>query len=233
MLQHNESSGALAVIAGTIHDSAKYNSSTGLSTVIVHRYLDAFGASGSYGNFEGHWYDGGPFIFTGRFRDAMTGLQWNLHRWYDYTTGRWLSEDPIGFRGGDSNLYRYVGNSPLMRTDPSGLIRFPIIQDILDEADRRRGRGPWGDSAQHCWAACYFGAVLGSGTLAALYGDIGEYFEPSDDTFRDIVAQHAGGGFGDAIHAQLRLFLGPLVPIFLMRACAAKMCDAACLTSPR
>jgi RHS repeat-associated protein len=27
-------------------------------------------------------------------------------------TGRWMSQDPIGFAGGDANLYRYVRNAP-------------------------------------------------------------------------------------------------------------------------
>ncbi len=43
---------------------------------------------------------------------------------YDPTIGRWISEDPIGFAGGDPNLYRYVGNSPTNATDPSGLVAF-------------------------------------------------------------------------------------------------------------
>ncbi|CBN53847.1 hypothetical protein OSCI_300001 [Kamptonema sp. PCC 6506] len=34
--------------------------------------------------------------------------------------GRFISEDTIGFGGGDANLYRYVGNSPTNYTDPSG-----------------------------------------------------------------------------------------------------------------
>jgi uncharacterized protein RhaS with RHS repeats len=40
---------------------------------------------------------------------------------YDPTIGRWLEEDPTGFGAGDSNLYRYVNNSPTCRIDPSGL----------------------------------------------------------------------------------------------------------------
>jgi len=32
-----------------------------------------------------------------------------------------VTQDPIGFDAGDSNLYRYVNNSPTMGTDPSGL----------------------------------------------------------------------------------------------------------------
>jgi uncharacterized protein RhaS with RHS repeats len=39
---------------------------------------------------------------------------------YNPSTGRFLSEDPIGFDGGDTNLYRYVSNNPVNYTDPSG-----------------------------------------------------------------------------------------------------------------
>ncbi len=34
--------------------------------------------------------------------------------------GRWLSEDPIGFGAGDTNLRRYVNNNPVNFTDPTG-----------------------------------------------------------------------------------------------------------------
>jgi hypothetical protein len=40
---------------------------------------------------------------------------------YDPTVGRFITEDPIGFAGRDTNLYRYVGNSPTNATDPTGL----------------------------------------------------------------------------------------------------------------
>jgi RHS repeat-associated protein len=53
--------------------------------------------------------------------DTETGLQNNLHRWYDPGTGRWLNEDPIGFAAGDANLYRYVGNGVTGARDPKGL----------------------------------------------------------------------------------------------------------------
>ncbi len=39
---------------------------------------------------------------------------------YDSMSGRWISEDPIEFEGGDTNLYRYVYNSPSNFTDPNG-----------------------------------------------------------------------------------------------------------------
>jgi RHS repeat-associated protein len=61
------------------------------------------------------------FYYTGQELDLTTGLYQMGQRWYDPRTGRWLSEDPIGFDGGDPNLYRYVGNSPINGYDPTGL----------------------------------------------------------------------------------------------------------------
>jgi RHS repeat-associated protein len=52
--------------------------------------------------------------------DVETGLQYNRARYYDSSTGRWMSQDPLGFDAGDSNLYRYVKNQPTVATDPSG-----------------------------------------------------------------------------------------------------------------
>ena len=42
-------------------------------------------------------------------------------RHYDPQIGRWTTKDPIGFAGGDTNLYGYVANDPVNWTDPSGL----------------------------------------------------------------------------------------------------------------
>ncbi|XZE42758.1 RHS repeat domain-containing protein [Pirellulaceae bacterium SH467] len=61
------------------------------------------------------------FGYTGRDWDSDIGMQYNRARWYDPQTGRWLSQDPIGFAAGDANLYRYVGNGPTNATDSSGL----------------------------------------------------------------------------------------------------------------
>jgi len=67
------------------------------------------------------------FLFTARPFDADTGLQNNLNRWYDPVVGRWMSEDPIGFAGGDVNLYRYVRNMPISFSDCSGYqSQYPI-----------------------------------------------------------------------------------------------------------
>lgn len=40
---------------------------------------------------------------------------------YDPSVSRWTTKDPIGFAGGDTNLYAYVGGDPVNGVDPSGL----------------------------------------------------------------------------------------------------------------
>jgi RHS repeat-associated protein len=62
----------------------------------------------------------GRYTYTGRERDVETGLLYYRARHYDPATGRMVSEDPLGFDAGDSNLYRYVMNGPTNGTDPSG-----------------------------------------------------------------------------------------------------------------
>ncbi len=89
-------------------------------SVANHLVYDAFGnqLSGST------TYENVDFLFayTGRDWDEDVELQYNRARWYDPEVGRWLSEDPISFAGGDANLYRYVGNGVTASGDPSGMI---------------------------------------------------------------------------------------------------------------
>ena len=78
---------------------------------------DAFGNITSESNSS----FGDRYKYTGREFDNETGLQSNRARYIDASTGRWTGEDPSGFAAGDVNLYRYVGNDPISRVDPSGL----------------------------------------------------------------------------------------------------------------
>ena len=69
-----------------------------------------------------------PFKFIGRYgvMDEGHGLHFMRARYYDAHVGRFLSEDPIGFEGGDWNLFAYATSNPVNFVDPSGLNIAPI-----------------------------------------------------------------------------------------------------------
>lgn len=48
------------------------------------------------------------------------GFYYMRARYYDPQAGRFISEDPIGFDGGDVNLYAYVANNSIIFIDPQG-----------------------------------------------------------------------------------------------------------------
>lgn len=83
----------------------------------------ALTASNSYDSFGNASNANFPtrYQFTGREFDNFSGLHYYRARFYDSKLGRFISEDPIGFEGGDVNLYGYVGNNPFMYTDSTGL----------------------------------------------------------------------------------------------------------------
>ncbi|MGE0082858.1 MAG: RHS repeat-associated core domain-containing protein [Desulfococcaceae bacterium] len=61
-----------------------------------------------------------PFSFAGGLHDRHTGLVRFGYRDYDPDTGRWTAKDPIGFAGGDTDLYGYCVNNPVNLIDPTG-----------------------------------------------------------------------------------------------------------------
>jgi RHS repeat-associated protein len=60
------------------------------------------------------------FAFTGRELTATTGEYLYRSRILNTHTGKFLSDDSIGFRALDSNLSRYAFNTPLQFSDPTG-----------------------------------------------------------------------------------------------------------------
>src|SRR5207302_973426 len=86
--------------------------------------------------------------------------------YYDPRSGRWLSEDRVGFAAADANLYRAVGNQPTNLVDPSGLQgegNQPVETAPLN-------RPVWRDP-RDCTGASFTrprpGMVCGAGTNAA------------------------------------------------------------------
>ena len=89
----------------------------GAGTILDDIVYDSFGNVLS----ESNPAEGDRFKFTGREFSPELGIYYYRARWYDPGSGRFISQDPIGFRAGDVNLYRYVGNAPGDATDPEGL----------------------------------------------------------------------------------------------------------------
>jgi RHS repeat-associated protein len=71
-----------------------------------------------------------PLRFQGQYYDEETGLHYNLNRYYDPFTGRYITQDPIKLMGGN-NLYQYCPN-PVNWVDPLGLIAMSETIDFND-----------------------------------------------------------------------------------------------------
>jgi RHS repeat-associated protein len=61
------------------------------------------------------------FGFAGGLHDRDTGFVRFGYRDYDPDIGRWAAKDPIGFAGGDTDLFGYCLNDPVNLIDPFGL----------------------------------------------------------------------------------------------------------------
>ena len=112
-------SGTANVIAETIRNLLRSLSCNLLSAGIVQTQYpyEPFGKTTATGA-----NDTNSQKYTGR-EDDGTELYYYRARHYSPALHRFISEDPIGLSGGDTNLYAYVGNSPIMFTDPAGLER--------------------------------------------------------------------------------------------------------------
>ena len=138
--------------------------------------------------------------FAGMEYDSTTGLYYDHARYYNSVVGRFVSPDPKGFAAGDTSLYRYVGNCPTDRVDPTGMVWW--IPDVYLEGQTRRGTGyPWiagpnNDSGHHAWTAFNFESYApGAGAVAAWVGNLRELIDPnqSTDALGDIVGNTVGG----------------------------------------
>jgi RHS repeat-associated protein len=80
----------------------------------------AYGYS-AYGQPKDGVWSGSRFRYTGQTTLPEAQLYYYKARVYDPSLGRFLQTDPLGFGGGDMNLYAYVGGDPVNLSDPSGL----------------------------------------------------------------------------------------------------------------
>jgi RHS repeat-associated protein len=74
------------------------------------------------------------FLFAGSQYLPETGLYDMRNRFYSPALNRFLQTDPIGFAGDALNLYRYCGDDPVDRSDPTGLQDHPIADIVWQMA---------------------------------------------------------------------------------------------------
>ncbi len=122
----------------TWQGSEKKETTGECTTARACRSVEAMSASNSYDSFGNPTNTSFPsrYQFTGREFDNFTGLQSSRARFYDPNLGRFVSEDPIGFGGGDVNLFGYVRNKPLIFRDSRGL--YPG-EEVLNDPNIYRG----------------------------------------------------------------------------------------------
>ncbi len=105
------------------------------------------------------------YQFTGREYDDFTGLYFYRARWYDAELGRFISEDPIGFAGGDVNLFGYVGNNPANKVDPMGETEEGMMARMQYHQDpaTREYVAIWDSCLSKCLLTYGIGEVVGFG----------------------------------------------------------------------
>ncbi|MDQ3724686.1 MAG: DUF6531 domain-containing protein [Actinomycetota bacterium] len=121
-----------------------------------------------------------PFQFTGRENDG-TGLQFNRARYYDPTSGRFISPDPLGFEGSGANLYGYAAGAPLTFTDPLGeyawLNKWPDpmgwLEDKVSEGMSEIGRLLWEHRRELLGAGVGITCALSGGTTCLIVAGSG------------------------------------------------------------
>ncbi len=94
-------------------------------------------------------------------------------RYYHPALQRFISEDPIGFNGGDVNLYGYVFNDPINLVDPTGKVVPAII-------------------------ACYMNPLCAGAVIGGISGGVGAAISGQGplDVCKAIAAGAIGGAAG-------------------------------------
>jgi RHS repeat-associated protein len=135
-LTRTDATGTSSYLADILGSTLALTDSTG-AVQTTYTY-DPFGTTGITGP------PANAFQFAGRENDG-TGLYYYRARYYAPLVHRFLSEDPLGVRGGDLNLYAYVFNAPTIRVDPLGL--------KAEVCCRKAFGGGWPGNPQHCFVA--------------------------------------------------------------------------------
>jgi RHS repeat-associated protein len=111
--QRSDSNGNVVPLSNALGSIVALADSSG--NIVTQYTYDPFGSTTMTGVSSTN-----TFEYTGRENDN-TGLYFYRARYYSPQTGRFLSEDPIGFASGSTDLYSYALANPINLMDPFGL----------------------------------------------------------------------------------------------------------------
>jgi RHS repeat-associated protein len=102
-----------------------------------------------------------PFKYVGQagVMQEPNGFYYMRARYYDPEVQRFISEDPSGFEGGDTNLYAYVGGNPVNFNDPFGLCGENV------------SKGSWSDIALQGIGVALVGLTVDDATVIGVADD--------------------------------------------------------------
>jgi RHS repeat-associated protein len=145
VFQRTDSAGSFSFLTDAVGSTLALSDSTG--SLAAQYTFDPFGNTTASGSSSSNSFD-----FAGRELD-QTGLYFNRARYYSPALQRFVSEDPIGLKGG-INTFVYARNNPTNRRDAFGLCPGCGFDDD-DNPGGAGGQIP-GDPAgcQNDWNAC-------------------------------------------------------------------------------
>jgi RHS repeat-associated protein len=111
-----------------------------------------------------------PFGFAGGLHDRDTGLVRFGYRDFDPDVGRWTAKDPIGFAGGDTDLYGYCLNDPVNFIDADGLF-LKYVGSVAVAV------GKWGLDKLKKWAAKKIKRLPGEQAGKKVEKDVSERYD--------------------------------------------------------